>query len=128
MALTTLTAINLTKNSDPGLLVSQGLGTAINTADVMRVLFPKEGKLIILIDSDNSLTQPNFKAGGTGVGAGTKGFHAKGIGDLQPAVILTATMQAFMVDSSRFKNQDGFLYFDWEASSAGFVQVVSLPE
>ena len=127
MPLTTLTAVALTKDAD-GLVISQGAGEAIDTADVMRVLFPKEGKLAIIIDSDDNATQPNFQPGGSGVGAGAKGFLAKGIGVFQPTAIATATMQIFMMSSDRFKNQDGHIYFDWESLSAGFVRVVTLPE
>ena len=128
MPLTTVTALALAKNAD-GLEISQGAGEAIDTADEMQVLFPKEGKLAIIIDSDNSLTQPIFRAGGGSVeGGGTKGFLAKGIGSFTPTAIATGTMQIFIISSDRFKSMDGFIYVGWVASSAGFVRFITLPE
>ena len=128
MPLTTVVATALVNNA-AGVLISQGAGEAIDVADEMQVLMPKEGKLLILIDSDDSLTQPIFRGGGNSAeGGGTKGFLAAGIGDFTAPVVLTATMQMFIITSDRFKSMDGFIYVGWVTSSAGFVRFITLPE
>lgn len=117
MATTTLTATALTRNT--GQAISQGTGTAINDANTMRVLYPKEGRLLILIDSDHADTEATF--------AVSDYFVAKGKGTLAHAVG-NAAMEIIVIDSDRFKKKDGYVYFTWATNSAGYVQVYTLPD
>lgn len=115
MATTTLTATALSYNT--GQAITQGTGTAINASNTMRVLYPKEGKLLILVDSDHADTAATFTAGS---------FTASGKGALTHAVG-NAAMEIILVESDRLKNSDGYVYWTWAANSAGFVQCYTLP-
>lgn len=115
MATTTITPTTISKNS--GQLVTQGTGTAINTSNTMEIAYPDEGRLLVLIDSDNAATSATFAAG-FGVDSG--------LGSLAVAVADTK-MTAVVLDSARFKDSSGNLSITWAASSAGFVQAYYLP-
>jgi hypothetical protein len=117
MATTTLTATAITKNTAQAF--TQGTGTAINADNTMKVLYPKEGKLLILIDSDHASTAATF--------AVSDEFTAKGQGVLTEAVADT-TMDALILESARFKKADGYVYWTWATNSAGYVQVYTLPD
>ena len=116
MATTTLTATALAVNTAQA--ITQGTGTAIVAANTMKVLYPKMGKLLILIDSDHADTAATFTAADF--------FTGKGIGTLEVAVGDTA-MKMVIVESRRLKNDDGYVYWTWATNSAGYVQVYTLP-
>lgn len=115
MAVTTLTATALSFNT--GQVISQGAGTAINTANSMRVLYPREGKLLIFIDSDHASTSATFTAGS---------FIASGKGTVAHAVGNTV-MEVIVVESDRLKNNDGYVAWTWATDSAGYVNCFTLP-
>jgi len=126
MAVTTLTATDLNYHEEQE--ISQGGGTAINAANTMRVLAPRQGKLLILVDSDHADTAPVFEIGGT---LGTGGFTAlqeTAKGDFAPAVVGDTKMDLYMVSSDRFKDQDGYVHWSWATNSAGFVRVFNITE
>ena len=104
MATTTLTATELTINT--GQAITQGTGTAINASNTMKVLYPKQGRLLILIDSDHADTAATF--------AVSDRFVAKGKGTLEHAVG-DAAMEIIVIESDRFKKEDGYVY--WQTSS-----------
>jgi hypothetical protein len=122
MATTTLTATDLDYGEEQD--ISQGGGTAINAANTMRVLYPKNGKLLILIDSDHADTAATFKAGGENKG----GFLAAGLGDWTPTAPGDTKLDLIMIDSDRFKDMDGYVYWTWATNSAGFVRVFNITE
>lgn len=118
MATTVITAVQMAVNV--GDVITPGAGTAIVAADTMKVLYPREGKLLIIVDSDNAATQINFTE--------TDQFTGKlpASQALQFAVGNTV-MSMIMVESDRHKANDGHLIWIWAASSAGFVRVFLLP-
>ena len=117
MAITTLTATALTKETAQ--VITAGSGTAIDAANSMIVAYPKEGKLLIIIQSSNAATAATFAA--------SDYFTAAGQGALTFAVGLGITHMIVFLSSDRFKQLDGTLEWTWAALSAGFVQVYTLP-
>ena len=115
MAQTTITAVSLPKNT--GVVCTEGAGDAINTANTMRVAYPVEGQLIILIDSNHGDTVATFIAGD---------YSAAGKGTLAHAVG-NGTQELIRVDSDRFKDSDGYVEWSWAANSAGFVRAFTIP-
>ena len=116
MAYTTHTATALSMNT--GSAVTQGAGTAIVEANTDRVLYPRHGKLIIWIDSDHADTVATFTAGT---------LLASGKGTLEHAVG-NATAEIIVIDSDRFKDDDGYVNWTWATNSAGFVRCFTLPQ
>jgi hypothetical protein len=110
---------------DTAFALSQGAGTAINAANEMEIPYPKQGKLLIVIDSDHADTAATLKAG-FGV--------AKGLGALTVSVADTA-QSGIVVSSDRLKvatglgtnTLKGIIELDWAANSAGFVRAYYLP-
>lgn len=115
MAYTTHTATALTMNT--GSAVTQGAGTAIVQANTDRVKYPRHGKLIIWIDSDHADTVATFAAGD--LIASGKGTLAHAIGN--------GVAEIIVIDSDRFKDNDGYVEWTWAANSAGFVRCFTLP-
>lgn len=102
-----------------------GSPTAINAANTMEFPYPKQGKLLLVIDSDHADTAATFSAG-FGV--------AKGLGTLTVAVADT-TQSGVIVSSDRLKVATGadttplkgVLQIAWAANSAGYVKAFYLP-
>ena len=89
MAITEITpsAVSL----DTGFVLTTGAGTAINTSNTMEFAYPKQGHLLITIDSNHASTSASFTAG-YGVAAGL-GSLACAVGD--------TVMQGFVFSSDR---------------------------
>ena len=117
MAITTLTATALTKETAQ--VITAGSGTAIDPANSMIVAYPREGKLLIIIQSAHASTAATFAA--------SDYFTAAGQGTLEIAVGNGVTKLVVFLSSDRFKQLDGTLEWTWAALSAGFVQVYTLP-
>ena len=116
MATTTISATELSMNT--GSAATQGAGTEIVEANPFRVLYPRHGKLIIWIDSDHADTKATFTAGD---------FIASGKGTLDHAVG-NGTAEVIVVDSDRFKDDDGYVNWTWASNSAGYVRCFLLPD
>lgn len=115
MAVTTITPTQMSLDTDT--VISQGAGTAINTANTMEIAYPKQGKLIIIIDSDNAATEATFTAGvGVASGAGTLAW-----------AVADTTCEMMVLSSDRFVKSDGNVEITWAGSSAGFVRAFYLP-
>ena len=125
MAVTEITPTALVKGTTEG-VVTQGAGTAINTANTMEILYPKEGKLLLWVDSDHASTAAVISAGDAGV--------AKGLGATTWAVGNTVA-EIFLPDSDRhlIATGDGASAFkgcieiSWATDSAGFLRAFYLP-
>lgn len=124
MAVTEITPTDI--SLDTAQAFTQGTGTAINESNTMEIPYPKQGKLLILIDSDHADTEATFTASDFGV--------AKGLGDLAVAIGDTA-MKAVILSSDRLLQSKGdgdntiagVLEISWATNSAGFVQAYNLP-
>lgn len=116
-ATATITATALTRNTPSSDLVMSG-GTAFTDASTLEVAYPREGKLLIIINS-------------TYVGANTASvtageFLGAGIGAIS---VTTAQNGVYyiVVDSIRCKDFDGMLNITFGTNNTGFVRAISLP-
>lgn len=116
-ATATVTATALTRNAASSDLVMSG-GTAFTATSILEVAYPREGKLLIIINS-------------TYVGANTATIKAgeflgAGIGAIS---ITTAQNGVYyiVVDSIRCKEFDGMINITFGTSNTGFVRAISLP-
>ena len=125
MAITEITPTALVKGVTEG-VVTQGAGTAINTADTMEIKYPKEGKLLLWVDSDHADTAAVISAGDSGVaiGLGAKTF-----------AVGNTVAEIFLPDSDRHLKKTGLgasawkgiIEISWVTNSAGFVRAFYLP-
>lgn len=115
MAETTISPTTLTANTAS--VISQGGGTAINTSNTMHFAYPKEGRLLILIDSDHASTSATIGAGA---------FIAAGKGTSTVAVA-NGAMSMFFVEGDRHVDEDGEVVITWAADSAGYVRAFYIP-
>ena len=109
MSETTITPTQMVAGT--AIVVTPGVGTAINDAETMSIAYPKQGKLILYIDSDAAQTVATFTAG-VGVSSG-KGSSTLAVGNTVTSMV--------MFDSDRHVDADGDLEITWASSSAGFV-------
>lgn len=117
MAVTTVTATALAVNT-PSADLPVTAGTAINASNTMQIAYPREGKLYLVLN--------NTYAGSKAITVTAGEYLSNGIG------ALTVTMAQddvfhLIVDSSRFKDFDGFINLSFAASMTGYVQAFSLP-
>ncbi|KKK54075.1 hypothetical protein LCGC14_3088380 [marine sediment metagenome] len=109
MGETTITPTQMVAGTE--IVVTAGIGTAINTANTMVIAYPKQGKLILYIDSNHANTAAVFTAGvGVSSGLGTQTWS---VGD--------TVAEMMMFDSDRLVDSDGNLEITWAANSAGFL-------
>lgn len=117
MAVTTVTATDLAVNTASADLPVTA-GTAINASNTMKVAYPREGKLFLVLN--------NTYAGAKVVTITAGEYISEGIGDY--AISMAQDDVKFLiVDSSRFKDFDGYVNLSFEASMTGYVQAFSLP-
>jgi len=125
MAITEITPTALVKGVTEG-VVTQGAGTAINVADTMEIIYPKEGKLLLWVDSDHANTACIISAGNSGVATGL-GALTWAVGNGIAEVLLPDSdrhLKKVGLGSSAFK---GCIEISWHADSAGFVRAFYLP-
>jgi len=115
MAVQTVTPTALAFNT--GQVVTQGSGTAIDASKTMEIAYPKDGKLLIIVDSTHANTAATFSASDVFVAAG-KGTTALAVGN--------GIAKAIIVESDRHKLNDGVVEISWHADSLGFVQAYYL--
>ena len=116
MAVVALTPVQLDYND--GSAITQGAGTAIVAANTNTIVVPRNGKLLVFVDSDHANTAATFAAGG---------FNSAGQGSVAFAVA-NGVSELFVVgETSRLKNSSGLLSVSWAAGSAGFIRVFQLP-
>lgn len=117
MAVTSLTANALVKDTVSADLVISG-GTAIDATKTMQVLYPIEGKLLLVIN--------NTFAGSKNFTLKAGSFLSAGQGDYTFAVGQNDVVY-LVVSSTRFKDSDGYLNITFEDSTTGFVRAIALP-
>lgn len=116
MATVAITPTQINKNE--GFTLTQGAGTAIVQANTNTIAYPKDGKLLITIDSDHADTTAVVASGfGTEAGLGTVSYA---VGD--------TVIKGFIVgDSARIKNASGNISITWATNSAGYIRAFYLP-
>lgn len=117
MAITTLTATALVKNTVSGDLPIAG-GTAIDADKTMQVLYPREGKLLLILN--------NTTAGSKDFTISAGEYLSAGIGALT-ITMAQDDVRFLVIESSRFKDFDGLVSIEFADSTTGFVQAFSLP-
>ena len=115
MAITTITPTRLV--SDTGVVITPGAGTAINTANSMIIAYPRDGELLITIDSNHADTVATVAAG-YGVDAQAVTYA---VGDTIEHLISIGS-------SSKLINSDGNISITWATNSAGFLTAWYLPK
>jgi len=115
MAVTTITPTRLVSNT--GVVITPGAGTAINTANTMAIAYPKDGELIITIDSNHASTVATIGASAVGIDGQTDTFA---VGDTIEHLISIGS-------SSKYIDGDGNVTLSWATNSAGFVTAWYLP-
>lgn len=104
---------------DTGSAITQGAGTAIVQANTNTIAYPRDGKLLIVIDSDHADTEATVAAG-FGV--------ASGQGSVSYAVGNAASHLIVVGPSSKLKDADGNISITWATNSAGYIRAFYLPE
>jgi hypothetical protein len=117
MAVTTLTATALTKNTVSADLPVTSF-TAIDADKTMKVAYPREGKLVLILN--------NTFAGSKVFTISAGEYIANGVGSL--AITMAQDDVRFLVlDSDRFKDFDGNVSIEFADSTTGYVGALSLP-
>lgn len=117
MAEVRITPTQIVKNTEQ--VVTQGAGTAIVQANNNVIAFPKNGKLLLWVDSDHASTALTIDASTWAI--------EKGLGDLVWAIGDTVAEILVIGDSARFVNADGDINITYATNSAGFIRAFYLP-
>jgi hypothetical protein len=116
-ATATVTATALTLNTATADIVMSG-GTAFTDASTLEIAYPREGKLLIMINS-------------TYAGANTAIVEAgEFLSNGQSTITVTTAengVYAIVIESSRCKDFDGMVNLTFGTSNTGFVRALSLP-
>ncbi len=115
MGITTITPTRLVSNT--GVVITPGAGTAINTSNSMAIAYPKDGELLITIDSNHASTVATIGADAFGVDAQTDTFA---VGDTIEHLISIGS-------SSKYIDDDGNVTLTWATDSSGWVTAWYLP-
>lgn len=116
MATVAITPVQL--SADTGVVITQGAGTAIVEANTNTIAYPKEGKLLLLVDSDHADTALTVAAGfGVNAGQGTVSYA---VGNTIQHLIVVG-------NSAQLKNADGLISITYATNSAGYVRAFYLP-
>lgn len=93
-------------------------GTAINAANTNTISFPKERKLLLVLNNTFAGSKAITISAGEGV--------AKGQGDLT-LTLAQDDVKFLIVDQARHKDFDGNITLSYAASMTGYVQAFTLP-
>lgn len=117
MATVAITPTSLVTNTVSGDLPIAG-GTAIVAANTNTFAYPKEGKLLIVLNNTFAGSKDfTFSAGE---------FDSSGVGALTIAMAQD-DVRYIVLESSRFKDKDGNVSLTYAAATTGFVQAFYLP-
>lgn len=117
MSQTTVTPVPIPYDSGSADVKVSG-GTAINASNTMLIAYPKEGKLIILVN--------NTYAGAKKVTI-KAGFGIESVLGDQEISLAQNDVKALFVTSNKHKNAQGNVELAFEASMTGFVKALYLP-
>jgi hypothetical protein len=124
MAVTEVTPTTFAMETD---VVATGSGgTAINASNTIEYLYPKQGKLLLMILSSHANTAAYIAAGDSGVAKGL-GAYTWAVGNaIYEMLIVDSDRHLIAVGdgSSAFK---GCISISWHADSAGYIRAWYLP-
>ena len=116
-ATATITATALVKNTPSSSFVASG-GTAFTDASTLEVAYPREGKLLLIINSTYA---------GANTASITAGeFLGTGVGAISVTTAENGVYYA-VIDSIRTKDFDGMVNITFGTSNTGFCHAFSLP-
>lgn len=117
MSVTAITPSDLAVDGT-AVVITAGTGTAINPSNSMTVVYPKDKKLLIKIESSHANTAATIGVSDFGVAAG-HGTFAMAVGN--------GVSKLFMVpESARLKLATGLISITWHADSAGYLTAFAL--
>lgn len=117
MAVTPITPSDLAVDGT-AVVITAGTGTAINGANSMTVVYPKDKKLLLKIESSHANTAATIGVSDFGVAAG-QGVYTLAVGN--------GVSKLFMVPpSSRLKLATNLISITWHADSTGFLTAFAL--
>lgn len=93
-------------------------GTAIVAANTNTIAYPKEGKLLIILN--------NTFAGAKVFTFAAGDYYSEGQGNLALS-LAQDDVKYIVLESSRFKDSDGNINLTYEAATTGFVMAFYLP-
>ncbi len=114
VAITPTTLVTGTESADLPITA----GTAINAANTNTIAYPKEGKLLLVLNNTFAGSKAITIAAGDGI---AKGLGAKTVTMAQDDVMF------LIVNSSRHKDDEGNITLSYAASMTGYVQAFYLP-
>jgi len=117
MATTTITPTALTKDTQSADLPVTGL-TAIVAANTHSIAYPKENKLLIVLNNTTAASKDFTIVAGD--------FQAAGVGDLT-ITMAQDDVRYLVVSSDRFKDSSGNVNITVAASTTGFIGAFTLP-
>ena len=117
MAITVITPTLMVKDEVD--VITAGVGTAIDDSNTMTITYPKNGKLLVIIDSNHASTVATI-----GI---SDYFTGKGQGTKTMTVADTAMSMMIIGDSARYKTKAGLISISWATNSAGFLHAYYLP-
>ena len=117
MATVAITPTTLTTNTASADLPIAS-GTAIVAANTNTFAYPKEGKLLIMLNNTTAASKVFTFAAGE--------FDSAGVGALT-VTMAQNDVRFIVLESSRFKDTDGNVSLTYAASTTGFVQAFYLP-
>lgn len=105
--------------SGTALVITAATGTAINVANSNTIVYPKEGELLLKIESGHANTAVTIAASDFAVAAG-QGAKTYAVGNGVSQLIAIGS-------SSRFKQSGGYITLTYHADSVGYVTPIVMP-
>lgn len=124
MAVTEITPTSLVPGTEQ--VISQGAGTAINASNTIEIVYPKEGKLLLIVDSDHADTAAVISAGDSGVAAGL-GALTWAVADTTQEMLVVNSDRHLIATGSGASTLKGIIEISWAANSAGYIRAFYLP-
>lgn len=107
-------------------VVTQAAGTAINNANTIEIKYPKNGKLLLWVDSDHAATAAIIAKGNTGVNI-DKGACTWAVGNGTAEMFIPESDRHLIVTGDGSSAWKGVISISWAANSAGYIRAFYLP-
>lgn len=124
MAVTEITPTTFAMETD---VVATGAGgTAINPSNSMEMLYPKQGKLLLMILSAHANTAAYIAAGDVGVAVGL-GAYTWAVGNAVYEMLIVDSDRHVIATGSGSSAFKGCISITWHADAAGYIRAWYLP-
>lgn len=125
MAVTELTPTAITQGVTEA-VVTQGAGEAVNTSNTVEIKYPKNGKLLLWLDSDHASTAAIIAKGNTGVNI-DKGAYTWAVGNAAAEMFIPESDRHLITKGDGSSDWRGIIRISWAANSAGYLKAFYLP-